>query len=81
MVIIDGEYGYTGGFNVGNEYINLDKKIGFWRDTHIRIKGRAVNDLTDRFLFDWCYASGEEIEEFERFYSEKTIEVGIVEFK
>ena len=70
MVIIDGEYGYTGGFNVGDEYVNLDKKIGFWRDTHIRIKGEAVNDLTDRFLLDWCYASGEEIEEFEKFYPE-----------
>jgi cardiolipin synthase len=68
MVIIDGEYGYTGGFNVGDEYVNLDKKIGFWRDTHIRIKGEAVNDLTDRFLLDWCYASGEEIEEFEKYY-------------
>lgn len=69
MVIIDGEYGYTGGFNVGDEYINLDKKIGFWRDTHIRIKGEAVNDLTDRFLLDWGYASGEDIEEFEQYYS------------
>lgn len=71
MVIIDGEYGYTGGLNVGDEYVNLDKKIGFWRDTHIRIRGEAVNDLTDRFLLDWCYASGEEIEEFESFYIEK----------
>ena len=64
MVIIDGEYGYTGGFNVGKEYINQDKKIGFWRDTHIRIRGEAVRDLTDRFLLDWCYASGEDIEDF-----------------
>ena len=71
MVIIDGEYGYTGGFNVGDEYVNLDKNIGFWRDTHIRIKGEAVNDLTDRFLLDWCYASKEEIEEFEEYYSKE----------
>ena len=76
MVIIDGEYGYTGGFNVGDEYVNLDKKIGFWRDTHIRIKGEAVNDLTDRFLLDWCYASGEEIEEFEGYYSKESFRSG-----
>ena len=68
IVVIDGEYGYTGGFNVGDEYINQDKKIGFWRDTHIRIKGKAVNDLNDRFLLDWCYASGEEINDFEKYY-------------
>jgi cardiolipin synthase len=76
MVIIDGEYGYTGGFNVGDEYINLDKKIGFWRDTHIRIKGEAVNDLTDRFLLDWGYASGEDIEEFEQYYSKNPYRSG-----
>lgn len=78
IVIIDGEYGYTGGFNVGKEYINQDKKIGFWRDTHIRIRGEAVKSLTDRFLLDWCYASGEDIEDFSTFYSEKTCEGGDV---
>lgn len=76
IVIIDGEYGYTGGFNVGDEYVNKNKKIGFWRDTHIRIKGEAVNDLTDRFLLDWCYASGEEIENFEKYYVQSINENG-----
>lgn len=78
IVVIDGEYGYTGGFNVGDEYINLDKKIGFWRDTHIRIKGEAVNDLNDRFLLDWCYASGEEIDDFSKYYIKKKNENGDV---
>lgn len=76
MVIIDGEYGYTGGFNVGDEYIGEDKHIGFWRDTHIRIRGEAVNDLTDRFLLDWCYASGEEIDDFSKFYPKIPIRDG-----
>lgn len=76
IVTIDGEYGYTGGFNVGDEYINENKNIGFWRDTHIRIRGEAVNDLTDRFLLDWCYASGEEIDDFSKFYAEKPIRDG-----
>lgn len=76
MVIIDGEYGYIGGFNVGDEYINENKHIGFWRDTHIRIRGEAVNDLTNRFLLDWCYASGEEIEDFSKFYPKNPIRDG-----
>lgn len=64
IVVIDGEYGYVGGFNVGKEYINKDKEIGFWRDTHIRIKGESVDDLNARFLMDWCYASGEIIDNY-----------------
>lgn len=78
IVVIDGEYGYTGGYNVGREYMNLDKKVGFWRDTHIRIRGEAVNDLNDRFLLDWCYASGEKIDDFSHFYPKKPIRDGDV---
>lgn len=53
LVIIDGEIGYVGGFNVGNEYLGLDKKMGYWRDTHLRIKGEAVSLLNLRFIDDW----------------------------
>lgn len=70
IVVIDGVYGYVGGFNVGKEYINQDPEFGFWRDTHIRIKGDAVNDLNERFLLDWCYASGEKITNYNKYICE-----------
>lgn len=53
IVVIDGEIGYTGGFNIGDEYIGLSDKFGFWRDTHLRIKGDAVKALQRRFMLDW----------------------------
>lgn len=70
IVVIDGEYGYVGGFNVGDEYISKDPSVGFWRDTHVRIEGEAVDDLNERFLLDWCYAANEEIKSYEK-YSQK----------
>ncbi|BCZ48833.1 major cardiolipin synthase ClsA [Clostridium gelidum] len=70
IVVIDGEYGYVGGFNVGDEYISKDPEVGFWRDTHVRIEGEAVDDLNERFLLDWCYAASEEIKGYEK-YSQK----------
>lgn len=45
IVVIDGQIGYVGGFNVGNEYLGLSKKFGYWRDTHLRIQGEAVHAL------------------------------------
>lgn len=86
IVVIDGKYGYVGGYNVGKEYVNLDKKIGFWRDTHIRIRGKAVNDLNERFLLDWCYAADEEITSLDKYLYkdeedldiEKTVGIQIV---
>ncbi len=53
IVVIDGKIGYIGGFNVGDEYLGLDKKFGYWRDTHLRVEGDAVNALQLRFMMDW----------------------------
>ena len=39
IIIIDGQIGYVGGFNVGDDYLGLGK-LGYWRDTHTRVQGR-----------------------------------------
>lgn len=58
IIVIDSEVGYMGGFNIADEYINLDEKFGYWRDTHLKIHGEAINDLTNRFFIDYKFASG-----------------------
>lgn len=57
LVIIDGRIGYVGGFNVGDEYLGLNPKFGYWRDTHLRIEGSAVHATQTRFILDWNQAS------------------------
>ncbi|MBO2942927.1 cardiolipin synthase [Paenibacillus sp. F411] len=59
LVIIDGKVGYIGGFNVGDEYLGLDPKFGYWRDTHLRLQGTAVYSIQTRFVLDWNQASQE----------------------
>lgn len=61
IVIIDGKVGFVGGFNVGDEYVGKDPKFGYWRDTHTKIIGSAVNDLNMRFMMDWRYTTHEDI--------------------
>lgn len=68
LVIIDGKIGFIGGFNVGNEYLGLKKRMGYWRDTHLRITGTSVHDIQTRFLLDWRAASGEEILQSSKYY-------------
>ncbi|MBF0705208.1 cardiolipin synthase [Alkalihalobacillus hwajinpoensis] len=53
ITVIDGEIGYVGGFNVGNEYVGKDPKFGYWRDYHLRVTGEAVQGLQDQFFLDW----------------------------
>ncbi|MFT8318486.1 MAG: cardiolipin synthase [Sporolactobacillus sp.] len=67
LVIIDGLIGYIGGFNVGDEYLGLNAKYGYWRDTHLRIIGGSVNSIQARFLLDWRQASGEKVP-FQEYY-------------
>ncbi|GFN33261.1 cardiolipin synthase [Paenibacillus xylaniclasticus] len=56
IVVIDSRIGYTGGFNVGDEYVGLDPRFGHWRDTHMRITGESVASLQSLFLMDWSLA-------------------------
>lgn len=57
--IIDGKKAYVGGFNIGNEYLGLSRRFGYWRDTHLSIEGDAIDSLEVRFLLDWRHASGQ----------------------
>ena len=68
LEIIDGKVGYVGGFNVGDEYINKGKQFEYWRDTHIRIQGEAVNELNKRFILDWDYASEGELKNYDDYF-------------
>ena len=68
IVVIDGKISYVGGFNVGNEYVNKGKQFDYWRDTHIRIKGDAVNELNKRFILDWDHASEGEIKDVNKYF-------------
>lgn len=53
IAVIDGNVGYVGGFNVGDDYVSEYENMGYWRDTHLRIRGNAVHQLQERFIIDW----------------------------
>lgn len=57
IVVIDGKIGYTGGVNIRNDHMGLDKRLKPWRDTHIRIEGAGVYGLQNIFVDDWRYCT------------------------
>jgi cardiolipin synthase A/B len=73
VAIIDGNTGYVGGFNVGNEYLGKGP-LGPWRDTHLRIGGDAVRFLQARFYLDWRHASGEGFKISDRYFPREEAE-------
>lgn len=67
ILIIDGKIGFLGGVNIGDEYLGKNPRLGFWRDTHLKIKGEALYVLQAIFLMDWYFVSGEEIDSIRYF--------------
>jgi cardiolipin synthase len=59
IVIVDGEVGFLGGFNVGDEYMGRSPRFGHWRDTHVRLEGPIVAQLQLIFVEDWNWATEE----------------------
>ncbi|WP_425501853.1 cardiolipin synthase [Paraliobacillus salinarum] len=57
LAIIDGNIGYIGGFNIGDEYLGESEKFGYWRDTHLRVIGESVRNMQIRYILDWNQAS------------------------
>jgi cardiolipin synthase len=62
-VVLDGQVGFTGGLNVGDEYMGRDPRFGPWRDTHLEIRGPIVSQLQLVFAEDWHWATGEILRE------------------
>ena len=53
ILVIDGKVGFTGGVNIGDEYINRRSPFGHWKDTAIMLEGDGVEGLTQMFLQMW----------------------------
>lgn len=71
IVIIDEKVGFVGGFNIGREYIGKNEYFGYWRDTHLKMSGDAVQSLNLRFILDWNFATKQNLFRNEKFWQAK----------
>ncbi|CUH39913.1 putative cardiolipin synthase YwiE [Jannaschia seosinensis] len=62
-VVIDNKVGFTGGINIGDEYVDGGKHFDTWRDTHLRVEGPMVGHLRKLFAGDWEVVSGQSLPE------------------
>lgn len=62
-IVVDGTVGFTGGLNIGDEYMGRNPKFGHWRDTHCVLHGPIVTQLQLVFSEDWHWATEEVLNE------------------
>ena len=68
IAVFDGRVAFTGGFNLADEYFGRRFPYGQWKDTGIRLEGKAVKSLTAEFLEMWNI--GEKMpDDYERYLS------------
>lgn len=67
ITVIDGEIAYTGGINIGDEYVNYVQRFGHWKDVGIRICGEAVDSFVIMFLRMWNFSTQGKTLQYGRF--------------
>ena len=53
ILCVDGQYAYTGGVNVADEYVGLLIRFGEWKDGGVLLDGPGAWGLTSQFLHMW----------------------------
>lgn len=61
IAVIDGTVAYTGGMNMGAEYVDGGSRFERWRDTHVRFGGPLVHELQRLFCQRWYEVAEEDL--------------------
>lgn len=80
LISIDEEIAYIGGFNMGDEYLGEDPKLGFWRDYHLRLEGSSAKEINKQFKRDWIEDGGGSMKSVQSNYSSDDDNEGNVHF-
>ena len=62
VLVIDGTIGFTGGMNIGDENVLATQPKKPVQDTHFRVEGPVVCQLTAAFAQDWAFVTNENLD-------------------
>lgn len=61
ILVVDNKLGFTGGMNIGSRHLAGLISGGGTVDLHFRFQGQVVSQLSDVFIEDWRFITGENI--------------------
>lgn len=61
IMVIDGKVAFNGGINLSDEYVNIEKPYGHWKDTAVKLTGDAAYSFAVIFLQMWQVVDRQEI--------------------
>lgn len=67
VLVVDEEVAFTGGVGIAEEWCGDARNPGEWRDTHVEVRGPAVDGIAAAFAQNWAECHDELIDERDRF--------------
>ena len=67
VLVVDEEVAFTGGVGIAEEWCGDARNEGEWRDTHVEIRGPAVDGLTAAFAQNWAESGRDLYDDTDRF--------------
>ncbi len=61
VLVLDGSVGFTGGMNISDANVIAARPAAPVQDTHFRVEGPVVGQLTEAFAQDWAFATNEDL--------------------
>ncbi|MBR5452137.1 MAG: cardiolipin synthase [Clostridia bacterium] len=61
IIVVDGKVSFTGGLNIGDEYVNIEQPFGHWCDCGVRLAGKATESFTVMFCNMWNTTNPDDI--------------------
>jgi cardiolipin synthase len=62
ILVVDGAIGFTGGINIGDQWLPEEQEGGGWRDDMVLVEGPAVRGFVDCFRSTWRAVGGSPLE-------------------
>ncbi|MFJ5846894.1 phosphatidylserine/phosphatidylglycerophosphate/cardiolipin synthase family protein [Streptomyces sp. NPDC092903] len=67
VLVVDEETGFTGGVGIAEEWCGDARDENEWRDTHVQVRGPAVDGLAAAFAQNWAECHDELFDDRDRF--------------
>ncbi len=61
ILVVDGKQGFVGGINISAKNLKACDPRTAVRDMHFEVQGPVVEQITEAFVTDWEFATGEEL--------------------
>jgi cardiolipin synthase len=61
ILVVDGQRGFIGGLNISAHNLKACDPGSAVRDMHFEVRGPVVEQITEAFVIDWEFATGEEL--------------------